>query len=144
FGSVPAALTWEGEPHSLRSIGAWPWACLAGGAAFAFWVAKRPQLTLPILCVGALLYSAAYLPSYFSVWKTLPNDPFRRDLREAIDRQGPRTILETVQPWLDAYGGEEELRYYLIHWGGYDCQSSETALRALHDQKRERRHKRAH
>lgn len=134
FGSVPAALTWDGEPHSLRSIAAWPWACLAGGAALAFWASKRPQIVLPVLCLGILLYTLTYLPSYFSVWKTLPDDPFRRDLREAVDRRGTQPILDVVTPWIEAYGGEDELRYYLIRWGGYSCESSEEALRERHEE----------
>jgi hypothetical protein len=146
LGSVPAALTWDGEPHSLRSIAAWPWACLAGGAALAFWSSKRPQLALPALCLGTLLYTLTYLPGYFGVWQTLPDDPFRRDLREAVDRRGTTPILDVVTPWLDAYGGEEELRYYLIRWGGYSCESSETALRERHEEvnasKPQRRRKR--
>jgi hypothetical protein len=146
FGSIPAALTWDGEPHSLRSIGAWPWACLAGGAAMAFWASRRPTLVLPALVLGTALYTLYYVPSYFRVWQTLPKDSFRRDLRAAVDERGHQSILAAIKPWLDAYGGDEELRYYLIRWGGYSCQNSQVALSELHQEvdaaKAERRRKR--
>ncbi|HET8938958.1 MAG TPA: hypothetical protein VFN67_36190 [Polyangiales bacterium] len=131
FGSIPAALTWDGEPHALRSIAAWPWACFAGGASFAFWVSKRPQLVLPLLVLGCFLYTLHYMPKYFESGKTLPNDYFRRDLREAVDNRGNKPILDVVGPWIDTYGGEEELRYYLIRWGHFNCQTSDTALHEL-------------
>jgi hypothetical protein len=132
FGAVPAALTWDGEPHALRSIASWPWAVLAGGAAVAFWISKHARYVLPALVVGCSLYTLYYVPSYFRVFQGMPDDPFRRDVREAVDTRGDKPILSVVRPWLDAYGGEEELRYYLIRWGGYSCHSSDEALRALH------------
>ena len=145
FGSIPAALTWDGEPHSLRSIAAWPWACLAGGAALTFWACLRPRVVLPALVVGTTLYTLYYLPSYQHVWKKIPKGDFRSDIRAAVDQRGDRPIAEVVKPWLDAYG-EEELRYYLIRWGRYGCQSSEVALSELRRQvdagKAERRRKR--
>lgn len=130
FGSIPAALTWDGEPHALRSIAAWPWACLAGGAALAFWVSKRPQVVLPALVLGCSLYSVHYLPRYFQVWTTLSREYFRRDLREAIDKRREQPILSVVSPWLEDVGSEE-LRYYLIRWGGYTCEDSGSVLREL-------------
>jgi 4-amino-4-deoxy-L-arabinose transferase-like glycosyltransferase len=145
FASIPAALTWDGEPHSLRSIAAWPWACLAGAAALTFWTSLRPRLVLPAIVLGTSLYTLYYLPNYFSVWKTVPVAEFRRDVRAAVEARGHKPLLEVLEPFLDAYP-QEELRYYLMRWGGYDCQSSEPALHALqqeHDAiKRNRRRKR--
>ena len=146
FGSIPAALTWDGEPHALRSIAAWPWACFAGGAAFAFWSSQRPRIALPALVVAASVYTLYYVPSYFRVWEKIPDEYFRRDVRAAVDKRGDQPIVTVVKPWLDAYGGEQELRYYLIRWGGYDCQGSELALRELRHElnaaKAQRRRKR--
>jgi len=146
FGSIPAALTWDGEPHSLRSIAAWPWACFAGGAALTFWVSLRPRLVLPALVLGMTLYTFYYVPSYFSVWKKVPVENFRRDVRAAVDERGHEPIAKVIKPWLSAYS-EEELRYYLIRWGGYDCHGSASALaelqRELEASKPERRRKRA-
>lgn len=130
FGSIPAALTWDGEPHALRSIAAWPWACLAGGAALSFWVSLRPRLVLPALVLGATLYTSYYVPNYFNVWKKVPVDSFRRDLRAAVDAREHKPVLEVVKPYLNAYSAEE-LRYYLIRWGGYGCHSSAAALDQL-------------
>lgn len=138
-GSIPAALTWDGEPHALRSIAAWPWACLAGGAAMAFWVSKYPRVVLPGLVLSTALYTGYYVPHYFRLFAELPEDPFRRDIREAIDARADRPALEVVKPWLDAYGGEEELRYYLIRWDKYDCEGSAVALRQLHEAERAKR-----
>lgn len=145
FGSIPAALTWDGEPHALRSIAAWPWACLAGGAALTFWASLRPRLVLPTLVLGTTLYTAYYVPAYFRVWKEVPHDSFRRDIRASVDERGDQPILHVIKPYLRSYP-EEELRYYLIRWGHYNCESSEMALaelsRELEASKPERRRKR--
>lgn len=144
FGSIPAALTWDGEPHALRSIAAWPWACFAGGAAIAFWVSKRPQLVLPWLVVGCSIYTLHYIPTYFAVGKTLPDDYFRRDLRAAVDQRGNKPILDVVAPWVGSYGGEEELRYYLIRWGHFTCETSDTALHELNQTRKPSRRRQRH
>jgi hypothetical protein len=98
------------------------------------------------LVLGALVYSGYYIPHYFDSFAKLPADPFRRDIREAIDNRGDRGALDVVGPWLDQYGGEEELRYYLIRWDHYDCRSSATALQQLRErlnaEKSSRRRKR--
>ena len=42
LATLPAALTWEGIPHALRSIGAWPCVVLFTGAVLAGgWAARR-------------------------------------------------------------------------------------------------------
>jgi hypothetical protein len=129
FGSIPAALTWDTVPHSLRSIGAWPWACLASGAALAWVVQLRPRFILLVAGVAAV-YSVLYLPRYFDVYKHAPVDTFRRDLWEAIQNRGNTTAAVAVRPLLDRYG-DDELRYYLIRWDHMGCRSSEKALHRL-------------
>lgn len=144
FASIPAALTWDSEPHSLRSIAAWPWVCLAGGAAWAFWATIKPRLVLPALVVGTTLYTLYYVPAYFRVWHKVPEESFRRDLRAAVDGRGHEPIIHVVKPFLRSYPAEE-LRYYLIRWGRYDCHSSAAAVDALQrelDAAKERRRKR--
>jgi hypothetical protein len=96
----------------------------------SFWVSLRPRLVLPALVLGATLYTFYYVPNYFNVWKKVPVDSFRRDLRAAVDARQHKPVLEVVKPYLNAYSAEE-LRYYLIRWGGYSCHSSAAALDQL-------------
>jgi hypothetical protein len=105
---------------------------LAGGAAITFWVTKHPRITLPATLLVALVYTGYYLPHYFRSFATLPTDAFRRHIRAAIDNRGERAALDVVAPWLEEFG-EDELRYYLIRWGRYDCRGSEQALRELRE-----------
>jgi len=65
FGILPAALTWESVPHSLRSIGAWPFFCLLSGAFIFFLVRIWPWFATLSLVV-ALSFSSFYLFTYFS------------------------------------------------------------------------------
>jgi hypothetical protein len=64
-GILPAALTWESIPHSLRSIGAWPFFCLLSGTFLFVLVRSWPWFSIVSLVI-ALSFSSLYLFSYFT------------------------------------------------------------------------------
>ena len=134
FATLPAALTWEGLPHALRSIGAWPFVALFSGAVLAIgWARLRwlPAVTASL----ALVYTGYFLPEYFRVFRHVDSGVFYRDLSEAVEaakqRQPQRSILRTLRPFSRRYG-PEVLRYYLMHDGGLKCEQSLKAYEQLH------------
>jgi hypothetical protein len=66
-GILPAALTWESLPHSLRSIGAWPFFCLLSGT-FLFVLIKSWRWFSTVSLLIALSFSSLYLVTYFSYY----------------------------------------------------------------------------
>ncbi|MES1206230.1 MAG: hypothetical protein ABUS79_09865 [Pseudomonadota bacterium] len=133
LATLPAALTWEGIPHALRSIGAWPFVVLFSGAVLAAgWAARRwvPVVTV----VVAVIYSAVYLPGYFRFYRTIDPDVFHRDITEAIAAGAaahpPRTAAESIRPLLPRYG-DEALRYFLMHHDHLSCQASGDLLHRM-------------
>lgn len=130
---LPAALTWEGVPHALRSIGTWPIVVLFSGAVLAAaWEARRWVPVVTVLV--AVIYSAVYLPGYFRYYENISPDVFHRDITEAIAAgaaaQPPRSAAESIRPLLPRYG-DEVLRYFLMHHDHLSCQASSDVLQRL-------------
>jgi hypothetical protein len=124
--TFPAALTWEGLPHALRSIGAWPFVALFSGAVLA--LAQKRLPSVPALtAVVALAYSGYFLPQYFRVYRNADPGIFHRDISEALiaakQAQRPVPVLRVLRPFTKRYG-QEVLRYYLMHDAGLKCQES--------------------
>ena len=72
FGVLPAALCWEGLPHTLRSMGAWPAVALFTGAVLsAAW--SRSPLVPALGLVLAVAQTVHFVPYYFHVY---PKDSF--------------------------------------------------------------------
>jgi len=69
-GVLPAALTWESIPHSLRAIGAWPFFCLLSGT-FLFVLIKIWPWFSTVSLIIALSFSSLYLVTYFSHYPTI-------------------------------------------------------------------------
>lgn len=126
FATLPCALTWEGLPHALRAIGAWPFVSLFTGAALSIaWARLRwlPALT----AIVAIAYSAYFLPEYFRVYGNVDPGVYYRDISEAVEsgkRAGSReAVLRRLRPFVRRYR-QEVLRYYLMHDGGLSCSES--------------------
>jgi 4-amino-4-deoxy-L-arabinose transferase-like glycosyltransferase len=64
-GILPAALTWEGVPHSLRAIGAWPFFCLLSGALLRICVASWRWFA-GVALAAAYGFSALFVAHYFT------------------------------------------------------------------------------
>ncbi len=133
LATLPAALTWEGLPHALRSIGAWPFVVLFSGAVLAMgWAARGwvPVLTVMV----AVVYSAIYLPGYVRFYRTIDPDVFHRDITEAIAAgdaaRPPRPAAESIRPLLPRYG-DEVLRYFLMSHDHLGCEASGQVLQRL-------------
>jgi hypothetical protein len=69
-GILPAALTWEGAPHALRAIGAWPFFSLFGGTVLVQVLSlirdSRNRRTVNYaLALMGLLFFGTYLKVFF-------------------------------------------------------------------------------
>jgi 4-amino-4-deoxy-L-arabinose transferase-like glycosyltransferase len=118
FGVLPAALCWEGLPHALRSMGAWPAVALCTGAVLAAAWSRTPLVPAAAL-VLAVAQTIHFVPYYFQVY---PKDSFGAwdgPLREAADRRDLAAFARVAQPYSPL-----GFRYYLIRNFGDSCLSS--------------------
>jgi hypothetical protein len=125
FATFPCALTWEGLPHALRAIGAWPFVALFSGAVLSLGWARLRWLPAATAVV-ALAYSAYFLPGYFRIYRNVDSGVFYRDVSEALARKPTRpqhAVLRTLRPFVRRYR-QEVLRYYLMHDAKLSCQES--------------------
>ena len=77
-GIAPAALTWEGVPHALRSIGAWPFfAALA--AVCASQLSLRFKWTEKLLLPGSLFFVSFFFYAFFSLYPVAASPWFQAD-----------------------------------------------------------------
>ena len=77
FGLVPAALTWEGNPHALRAIGAWPFWVILAALTFEKIRAHRKTLLTAILFLLAIFYSFRYFQNYFFDYPVMAESWFK-------------------------------------------------------------------
>jgi hypothetical protein len=134
FGTLPAALTHEGLPHSLRAIGAWPFVPLFTGAILALAWAHR-SWALPATAAVALLYTAYYLPMYRASYRVLDAGLFHREITESLARDDDgETKLPVVDTLSHHLGhGDEVLRYYLITEGHIGCDRSSEVMKDIRE-----------
>ena len=62
--TVPAALMWEGVPHSLRSIGAWPFWVLLSAACLKQMPRLLPSYLICIIVIEGTAFHYNYLTKY--------------------------------------------------------------------------------
>jgi hypothetical protein len=60
LGMLPAALTWEGLPHALRAIGAWPFVSLLGGGLLGLGE-QQWRSTGRVACLISLIHAGLFL-----------------------------------------------------------------------------------
>jgi hypothetical protein len=131
LGTVPAALTWDGPPHALRSIGTWPFVALLSGLILAKAWERRAWVGPVLLLVGAV-YSVVFLPFYFRAYRDAAPMWFHRDLKEAVEAEPRRPAREALRPFVNAAGySRAELQYYLMAYDGLGCLEAEAESREM-------------
>jgi 4-amino-4-deoxy-L-arabinose transferase-like glycosyltransferase len=125
FGTLPAALCWEGLPHALRSMGAWPAVGLFTGASLsAVW--SRSKLVPVVALALALGQTAHFVPYYFKVYPKTSFSGWDGELRAAAESHDRARFAAVAAPY-----PELGYRYYLIRDFGYTCASSRGALEKM-------------
>ena len=118
FGTLPAALCWEGLPHALRSIGAWPAVALFTGACLsAAW--RRSRLVPVVALALALGQTAHFVPYYFRVYPKQSYSAWDGELRDAAETRDESKFAQEAKRF-----SELEFRYYLLRNFGHTCVSS--------------------
>jgi hypothetical protein len=136
-GVIPAALTWEGVPHALRSIGALPFLFVIVGSAtnsIGDRVPRVQQLLPAIASVVAASYFVAYSAVFFGSYAAGAGDAFDVEVVQklldpefidqvvAADRAGTLNVDDAQSyPAL-------ALRYYELRTGGVRCHSGGPVL----------------
>jgi hypothetical protein len=128
-GIVPAALTWSGIPHALRSIGAWPFVSLLSG--LLLWLASSSWKKFDlIVCVVALVFAGSFFYAYFVKYPQIAGPWFDSRLKEtaiASKRDGDwAPFVEAARSYSDVW-----IRYFVIEYGGETCSSSEKKIKEL-------------
>ena len=110
-GIVPAALTWEGIPHALRSLGSQPFTELLVGYSLAKAMDLWPQVLLAASVTGAI-FAASFLTVYFRIYPAQSAQAFDPAVRVEAEH------CKTEQDWVNFFlhHGNESIifRYYII------------------------------
>jgi hypothetical protein len=125
FALVPAALTFDGIPHAIRSLSAWPFIALFTGAILAIAWSRLPWLP-PALALVVLLHTVHYLPAYFHAYDGAANHWFMRDMTDVIAKehreQPGKTISQIVSDhFAYSYYYDEVPWFYLMSEGHLGC-----------------------
>jgi 4-amino-4-deoxy-L-arabinose transferase-like glycosyltransferase len=118
FATLPAALCWEGLPHALRSIGAWPAvAAFTGAVLSSLWARWR---AVPIAAVVlALGQTAHFVPYFFRAYPKASYEAWAGPLRDAAESRDPTRFANVARAY-----DPLEYRYYLMHAFGDSCATS--------------------
>ncbi len=103
LGLASASLTWEGAPHALRAIGAWPFFILLAALVYDRIEAKFPKkLFFPQVFTGlCILFAGYFYYHYFNTYPTIAQGWFQTEQNdpglayERMTRQG--VSCETLQ-----------------------------------------------
>ena len=122
-GVAPAAMTTDGIPHALRSIGCWPFLAMIVG--LILWRLDRlfQPAVYAALAVAALFF-VAYTQDYFVNYPSRSSTAFQaaaKDYAEATQRRGGdwQQFKALFAPDVALNG-----RYYAVEYGGETCESS--------------------
>lgn len=126
MGILPAALCWAGVPHSLRSIGAYPFLALATGVvihAASRSIRHFSKAALAVACGHALLFGHIFFVSYPEVPKV--RDWFDGHVNDVM--MDPNFDPERSRAFIRH--NPEGYRYYSIAYRGETCASSDALYR---------------
>jgi hypothetical protein len=131
LGIAPAALCWEGVPHALRAIGAWPFASLLAALVLTRWWSRRRWVG-PLLLVVALGYSAFFLSWYFGAYRRIDPRWFHPDLQAAVEADPRRPARESLRAFAGRPGYSwAELQYYLMDHDHLGCDQAAQVAREM-------------
>jgi len=109
-GIVPAALTTEGLPHALRSLGAQPFVEVLIGYSLSKAIEHWP-LTLIASALTGALFAACFLTVYFTTYPAQSAEAFQPETR--IEAEHCKTEQDWVKFFL-RHGNERIVFYYYV------------------------------
>lgn len=129
IGVVPAALTRDGLPHALRSIGAWPFVSLLTG--YALWTGlDRLRVLLPLAAAVSLAFATGFTTHFFAVYPETARTWFDAKLRDLASAARTRKDWQAVLAHFPQRG--VQVRYFLMtRVPGQTCSRSERTVSRL-------------
>ncbi len=122
IGIIPAALTWEGVPHALRSSAGWPFVALWSG--IIWWQVSQMWPVTKKVAVGIIIFYSGYFGyAYFIEYPRLAPAWFDEHVQTAAlqgQKTGDWSEFKKLIPDYFRTG----LRYHLVRYHGDTCQSS--------------------
>lgn len=125
---APSALTWEGVPHALRIISAWPFASLT--TAYVLWrfVQRWPGLVVVICAVSAWFFFK-FGHNYFTKYPWYAYgmySPWSKEMAE-----GARTEAEWIEFVFRHRHQDYHTCYYLMNYSGDSCSGARAKWDAI-------------
>jgi hypothetical protein len=125
FAIVPAAMTWESNPHALRSIGAYPFIALFAGFALARGIDMWPRLPAAILAV-ALAFAGWYFWDLFTRYPERSAAWFDAPVVEralAVSKTGSAAEYELALRSIDRGYPDLAILYFKLSSGHMTCRA---------------------
>jgi 4-amino-4-deoxy-L-arabinose transferase-like glycosyltransferase len=130
-GIVPSALTWEGIPHAVRSIGALPFLpVLTGLTLYRLGQAWNMLYVHGLAAALSVLFAFYFMFHYFRDYPVASRVWWQAPIREAAAQAG-RTGDWSHFVAVTRDHAQVSTRYYLVVYGGEDCLSSAARLQQL-------------
>ncbi|MCA9395493.1 MAG: glycosyltransferase family 39 protein [Candidatus Omnitrophica bacterium] len=127
---VPAALTWQDIPHSLRMLLYWPFLALLSGWVLST-LCRRAPFVAPVILAVAVGFGTVYLRHYFKVY------PERAYYMFSTFTKDEALSARTQEDWMKfmyRYRRQDyHTRYYMMNFlKGQTCASSQRAWQEVH------------
>lgn len=121
-GILPAALTHQALPHSIRGSACWPFVALLTGFAIGR-AEQRWPVALPAFTLVAAIYSVGFLWHYFQVYPREARDWFNATRLEAAEHGRASGDWQRLEKLTRNYP-PLAVRYYLIVYAGKSFEES--------------------
>lgn len=122
-GILPAAMTWESNPHALRSIGASFFLAIGtGGVLGSVW--QFYQILRPIILMIAISYFVLFQYHYFFKYSQNALNWFDSSVRMAAESLARDGKINELKTHLNQNGIDYDpmaIRYYEIYYGAFKC-----------------------
>jgi 4-amino-4-deoxy-L-arabinose transferase-like glycosyltransferase len=124
-GFLPAALTWQGLPHALRSLSVWPFVAILSGCALAAFAEKRAWLT-PVAAIVSIAFCVFFLRVYFVEYPVAAAEYFDADHQRFAENS------RNSGDWTKYFEAGRQLPglsfYYPMQYGGMNCRDVRAKL----------------
>jgi len=129
IGVIPSALTWEGLPHALRTIIAWPFVCLV--LSYVLWrIIERWKFALPVICIISALFVIKFGEHYFTDYPKYTYGMYSPWSKE--EAQAAKTDMDWLRFIVRHRHQDYHTCYYLMNYRGDSCSEARAKWDQIH------------